>query len=120
MAEQGQEVVAEGHSGPADTEGVIGTTGNDALAAHSHVEGVLDSIRQFVRDAETEEHPHASIRMALRAPEVLIEVVVQRPVPAFGVERLNRDQQFGEEAFQDWLQNRPGVAQARKGLRSDE
>jgi hypothetical protein len=34
------------------------------------------------------------------------EVVVKRPVPALGVERLNRDQQFGEEAFQDSLQSR--------------
>ncbi len=58
--------------------------------------------------------------MGLWAPEVLIELVVQRPAPALGVERLNWDQQFGEEAFQNSLQNRPGVAQARKGVRSDE
>jgi hypothetical protein len=42
-----------------------------------------------------------------------------RPEAALGVEWLDRDQQLGEETFQDLQQNRPRVGQARKCIREE-
>jgi hypothetical protein len=75
---------------------------------------VLDRVGQAVRDAEPEEGPHPARRISGRAPDVLVEVVVDRPRLALLLQRRHREQELGEEALKDPPEDRSGILQTRK------
>src|SRR5262245_52107912 len=64
--------------------------------------------------AEPEEYPDALVRPALRAPDVLIEVVGDGPRVVHLRGRLRRNEQLREESLQHPPQDWTGIAQARK------
>src|SRR5262245_44040534 len=90
---------------PADPETVARTPGHGTLTADADVVGVLDGVRHAVRGAEAEEDADASIRRALGAPQILVEVIVDGPRGVHGVERLDRDEQPRKEALDEPLEN---------------
>src|SRR5882762_9420882 len=57
--EKREEIVAQVQPRPSDPEAIVWTSGDDALAADSHVVRVLDRVRYAVRDAEPEEDADA-------------------------------------------------------------
>src|SRR5262245_21858279 len=107
LAEERHEVVAELHAGPADAEGVERPPRHHALAGDADVERVLDRIRDAVGHAEPEEDADAAARIVAGAPEVLVEVVVDRPGILDTVDGLRGDQQPREEVREDPPEHRP-------------
>src|SRR5262245_38233913 len=120
LAEERGELVAEVDPRPADPERVTRTSRDCALAADAHVVGVLDRIGHAVGDAESEEDADSSRRIARRAPDELVEVVVDGPGVVHGVDRLRRHEQLREEAREDSFQERSRVLESRKLARQEE
>src|SRR5882724_10081040 len=76
LAQERDKVPTELRACPADPEVVRRAPRYDALAANPDVVGVLDGIRHAVGGAEPEEDADPLVGVALGAPEVLVEVIV--------------------------------------------
>ena len=70
-----------------------------------------------VGDAEPEERADAARGFALRAPEELVEVVVDGPCAVHAVGRLDRHEQLRKEPLQDPQEKRAGIAEPGELLR---
>jgi hypothetical protein len=83
--------------------------------------GVLDRVYLAVGGAEAEEDPETPRRIVTRVPQVLVEVVVNRPRVVLGLRRLHGHQQLGEESLEDAPEHRARILQAREaGLGQEE
>src|SRR5262245_9067140 len=97
---------------PADPDGVVRTARDDAFPADADVVRVLDRSRYAVAGAEAKEEANTVVRAPLGAPEVLIEVVVDRPRVVDSLERLRRHEQLWEEPLHELPDDGAGITQA--------
>src|SRR5262249_16804487 len=75
---------------------------------------VLDRVHLAIGGAEAEEDAETAIGIAAGIPQVLVEVVVDRPRVVLGLRGLHRHQELGEEPLEDAPEDRAGIYQERK------
>src|SRR5262249_40550286 len=111
VTQERNQVVAQLHAGPADTELIVRAARHHALATDADVVVVLDRVRIAIGDAESEEGPDPSRRVALGTPDELVEVVIDVPRVALGVEGRAGRERGGKAAREDRAQKRPGISE---------
>src|SRR5262249_15018148 len=92
----------------------------DAIARDTDVVRVLDGIHLAVGHAEPKEDAQPLIRVAAGIPQVLIEVVVDRPGLVSRLEGLGRYGEIGETQGDDVAQDGAGIGEAREAVLREE